>query len=113
MPPLQRRQDRIQDPLDVAVDLIIVEASHPVALIMQELVSLLIAAALIVRRMCRAVDLDREFFLPANEVSEKGTDRLLPNELEPAEKTVSKSPPKLAFSLSLVLAEPARSARFG
>ena len=63
--------------------------------------------------MSRAVDLDDQFFLAANVVGEIRTNRLLPNELEAAENAVSKSSPKLAFSLSLVAAEPPRSARFG
>ncbi len=62
--------------------------------------------------MSRSVDLNDKFFLTANEVGEIGADRLLPNELEPTEKAVSKSAPKLAFSLGLVLAQPTRPARF-
>jgi hypothetical protein len=88
------------------------KASHPVAAIAQELFSGAIATALIVGRMCRAVDFHDKLFLSANEVSEIGPDGLLPNELEPAEKAVSKSPPKLAFSLRLVLAQLAGPARF-
>jgi hypothetical protein len=88
------------------------EASHSVALILQGLFSLLIAAALVIGRMSRAVDLDDKLFLAANEIGEIGTERLLPDELEPAEKAVSKSTPELAFSFSLTLSQPARSARF-
>jgi hypothetical protein len=62
--------------------------------------------------MSRAVDLDDQLFLAANEVGEIGTDRLLPDELEASERAVSKSPPKLAFGLGLVPAQRARSARF-
>jgi hypothetical protein len=62
--------------------------------------------------MRRAVDLDNKFLLAANEVGEIRTNRLLPNELEPAEKVVSKAPPKLAFGLGLVSPQPASSARF-
>ena len=62
--------------------------------------------------MRRAVDLHDEFFLSANKVGEIGPDGLLPNELEPAEKAVSKLPPMLAFSLGLVLAQLTRPARF-
>jgi hypothetical protein len=62
--------------------------------------------------MCRAVDFHDKFFLSANKVGEIRSDGLLPNELEPAEKAVLKSPPKLAFSLCLVLAQLAGSARF-
>jgi hypothetical protein len=98
LPPLQRRQDRVQDPLNVAVDVAVLEANHPIAQIAQEVFSLRIATALIVGRMSRAVDLDDKFFLTANEVGKIGTDRLLPNELEPAEKAVSKSPPEQTFS---------------
>jgi hypothetical protein len=100
------------------VDFVIPKASHSVASITQEPFSLPIATALIVRRMGRAVPPDRspgvddKFFLATNEVGEVGANRLLANELESAEKAVSKSPPKLAFSPSLILAQPARSARF-
>ncbi len=62
--------------------------------------------------MSLAVDLDDKFFLAANEVGEIGTDRLLPNELEPAENTISKSPSEQPFSLSLVLSQVSRPAHF-
>jgi hypothetical protein len=107
-PPLQRRQDRVQDAVNVAVDFVVVEPSHATAPIAQKLFPLRIATALIVGRMSRAVDLDDKFFLAASEVGKIGTDRLLANEFEPPEKAVSKSPPKLAFGPSLVLAQPAR-----
>ena len=110
LPALQRRQDRVQDSVDVAVDFIIVEPSHLVASIAQGLFSLLIETALVVGRMSRAVDLDDKLLLAANEVGEIGTNRLLPDELEPAESTVSKAPPKLALSVGLVPAQPARGA---
>jgi hypothetical protein len=87
-------------------------ASHLVATIAQELFSRTVATALIVGRMRRTVDFHDKFFLSADKVGEIGPDGLLPNELEPAEKAVSKSPPKLAFSLGLVLAQLAGSARF-
>jgi hypothetical protein len=66
----------------------------------------------ILGRMSRAVDLDDKFFFAANEVCEIWTNRLLPDELEPAESAVSKSLPKLAFSLGLVSTQPASSTRF-
>jgi hypothetical protein len=78
----------------------------------QELLSRAIATAFLIGRMSGAVDLDDKFFLAANEVDETGTNRLLPNELESAEQAASKSSPKLAFSVSLALAQTARSARF-
>ena len=88
------------------------KASHPVASIAQDLFSCAIAMALVVGRMSRAVDLDDKFFLAADEVGEIRANRLLPNELEPGEKAVSKSPPKLAFGLGLVSPQRASSARF-
>jgi hypothetical protein len=88
------------------------KANDPVASIAQEPFSRTIATTFVVGRMCRAVDLNHEFFLSANEVGEIGPDGLLPNELEPAEKTVSKPPPKLTLGLGLVLAQFASSARF-
>jgi hypothetical protein len=63
--------------------------------------------------MCRAVELHDKFLLAANEVGKIRPNGLLANKLEPAEKAVSKSSPKLAFRLSLVVAQPARSTRFG
>jgi len=45
--PLERRKDGIQDPLDVAVDLVIAEASYPIAPILQELFSRPIAMSFI------------------------------------------------------------------
>jgi hypothetical protein len=112
LPPLEHRQNRIQDPLDVAIDFVVVKAGHSVAMIAQELLSRLIAVSFVLGRMSRAVDLHHKLFFAANEVGEIWTDRLLPNELEPAEKAVSKSPPKLALCLSLVLAQFATSPRF-
>jgi hypothetical protein len=112
LPPLERGQDRVQDPLDVAEEFVIVEAGHTVASIAQGLFSRPIATALVIGRMSRAVDLDDQLFLAANEVGEIGTDRLLPDELEASERAVSKSPPKLAFGLGLVPAQRARSACF-
>jgi hypothetical protein len=110
--PLQNPKDRVQDPLDVPVDFVVAEASQPVALIAQELFTRAIAMTFILGRMSGAVDLDDKFFFAANEVGEIGTNRLLPDELEPAESAVSKSLPKLAFSLGLVSAQPASSACF-
>jgi hypothetical protein len=112
LPPLQRRQNCIQDALDVAVDIVIAEPRHFVAVIAQGLFSLLISTAFIIGRVSCSVELDDKFFLTANEVAEVKADRLLPNEFEPAERAVSKPPPKLAFSLGLVLAQPTRPARF-
>jgi hypothetical protein len=80
------------------VDLIVVETGDPIALAVQKLFALRVAPALIVGRMSRAVDLDDELLLAANEVGEIGTDRLLPNEFESAEKAVSKSPPEQTLS---------------
>jgi hypothetical protein len=62
--------------------------------------------------MSCAIDLDDKFCLAADEVGKIWTDRLLPNELEPAECAVSKSLPKFAFRLGLLSAEPTRSAHF-
>jgi hypothetical protein len=59
-----------------------VETGDPIALAVQKLFALRVAPALIVGRMSRAVDLDDELLLAANEVGEIGTDRLLPNEFE-------------------------------
>jgi hypothetical protein len=111
-PRLRRRQDRIQDSLGVAADFVIAGPRHPVAAILQEPLASAIATKLIVGRMRRAVDLDDKSFLAANEVGEIWANRLLPNELEPAELAASKSSPKLALSRSLVPAKPARPARF-
>jgi hypothetical protein len=113
LPALQRRLDRVQDAIDIAVNCVIVEASDPVTSVAQELLSRIIAMALIVGRMSRAVDLDDKLFVATNEIGEIGSDGLLPNELEPPEKTVSKSPPKFALGLGLVLAQSTRTARFG
>ena len=112
LPPLQRRQDRVQNSFNIAVDIVIMKANDSVASIAQEPFSRTIPTTFVVGRMCRAVDLNHEFFPSANEVREIGPDGLLPNELEPAEKTVSKSPPKLTLGLGLVLAQLASSARF-
>ena|GEM_PF-6396831 len=112
LPPLERREDRVQDSHEVAVDFVIMKASRPVASIAQDLFSCAIATALVVGRMCRAVDLDNKFLVAADEVGEIRANRLLPNELEPAEKAVSKAPPKLAFGLGLVSPQRASSARF-
>jgi hypothetical protein len=109
---LQRRQERIQDSFNIAVDFIIMKTSDTVATIAQDLFSRGVATALIVGRVCRAVEFHDKLFLSANKVGEIGSDGLLPNELEPAEKAVSKSPPKLALSLRLVPAQFAGSARF-
>jgi hypothetical protein len=111
-PALQNPKDRVEDPLDVPVDFVVAEASHPVALIVQELFTCAIAMTFILGRMSRTVDLDDKFFFAANEVCEIWTNGLLPDELEPAESAVSKSPPKLAFSLGLVSAQPVSSTRF-
>jgi hypothetical protein len=111
-PALQNPKDRVEDPLDVPVDFVVAEASHPVALIVQELFTCAIAMTFILGRMSRTVDLDDKFFFAANEVCEIWTNGLLPDELEPAESAVSKWPPKLAFSLGLVSAQPASSTRF-
>jgi hypothetical protein len=62
--------------------------------------------------MCRAVDLDDKLFFAANEVAKIWTDRLLADELESAESAISKSPPKLAFTLGLAVAQAPRAARF-
>jgi hypothetical protein len=48
LPPLQRREDRFQDPLDVTVDIVIVKASHPIASIAQKLFSFPISTTLTV-----------------------------------------------------------------
>jgi hypothetical protein len=112
LPPVQRRQDSVQDTFDVAVDFVVVKAGHTVAAIEQDLFSRTIATALLVGRMSRAIDLDDKLLLSANEVGEIGPDGLLPNEFEPGESAVPKSPPELAFSLGLVLAQLASSARF-
>jgi hypothetical protein len=111
-PALQRPQDRVDDPVDVSIDFVVAEASHPVALIVQELFTRAIAMTFILGRMSPTVDLDDKFFFAANEICEIWTNRLLPDELEPAESAVSKSPPIPAFSLGLVSAQPASSARF-
>jgi len=103
-PALQRPKDRVKDPVDVPVDFVVAEASHPVALTVQELFTRAIAMTFILGRMSGTVELDDKFFFAANEVCEIWTDRLLPDKLEPAESTVSKSLPKLAFSLGLVSA---------
>ena len=111
-PPLQCREDRFHDPVDVAVDLVVVESNDPVALTVQKLFALRVAPALVVGRMSRAIDFDDKFLLAANEVGELGTDRLLPNELKSAEKAASKSPPEQTFSLGLVWAQIARTEPF-
>ena len=97
---------------NIAVDFIIMKTSDTVATIAQDLFSGSVETALIVGRVRRAVDFHDKLFLSANKVGEIGSDELLPNELEPAEKAVSKSPPKLALSLRLVPAQFAGSARF-
>lgn len=111
LPPLERREDRVQDSHDVAVDFVIMKASHPVASIAQDLFSFPIPMGFILSRMCRAVDLDNKFLVAADEVGKIRANRLLPNELEPGEKAVSKAPPKLAFGLGLVSPQRASSAR--
>ena len=68
--------------------------------------------ALFVGRMGRAIDLHNKFFFAANEVSEIGTNRLLPNEFEPAEKTVPKPPPNLTFGFGPALAQLTRTTHF-
>jgi hypothetical protein len=103
---------RVENPLDVPADFVVAEASHPVALIVQELFTRAIALTFILGRMSGAVDLDDKFFFAADEVGEIWTNRLLPDELEPAESAVSKSLPKPAFSLGLVSSQPPSSARF-
>jgi hypothetical protein len=103
LPPLQRSKDRLKGPLNVPIDLLIAEASQSVAAIMKELLSCSIPMTFIVGRMGSAVDLDDKLFLAANEVSEIGADRFLPDELESAEEAVSNPTPKLAFSLGLAL----------
>jgi hypothetical protein len=112
-PALQRPQDRVDDPVDVPVDFVVAEASHPVALIVQELFTCAIAMTFIVGRMSRTVDLDDKFLFAANEVCEIWTNRLLPDELEPAESAVSKSLPKLAFRSGLCAARELGALRAG
>jgi hypothetical protein len=110
--PLQRSEDSFQDAVEVAIDLVVVESSDPIALIPQKRFALRVATALVVGGVSRAIDLDDKFLLAADEVTEIGTDRLLPNEFESAENTASKSPPEQTFSLGLVLAQVSRTARF-
>ena len=52
-PPLQLREDRFHDAIDVAVDLVVVESSDPLALTVQKLLALRVAHALIAGRMVR------------------------------------------------------------
>jgi hypothetical protein len=92
-PPLQRRQNRFQDAVDVPVDFGVDDPSDPVAPFAQELFPLRVAAALAVGRMSRAVDLDDELLLATGEVDEVGSNRFLPNEFESTEKASSQPPP--------------------
>ena len=99
--PLDRRRDRLQYAVEIAIDVVVADARDSIALRTQEGGAPLIAADFVVRRMRRTVHLDDEFGLATDEIHEIGSDRLLAHELEPVEAPPAQAAPKQALGFRL------------
>jgi hypothetical protein len=105
--PLDRRQDRLQHAVEIAIDVVVADARDSIALRAPEARARLVAADFIVRRMRRAVHIDHEFGLATDEIGEIGSDRLLPHEFEPVEPpraSGAKAGARLPFALDVTRA---------
>ena len=87
----------------VREDLVVPEAQHPVALLPQEPVSLLVGG--VGFRVLAAVQLDEQLFRQAGEVGDVGADGLLAAKFVAAQLFVAEVVPQKTFGVGLVLAQ--------
>jgi hypothetical protein len=109
---VDRRKNRFGNPVQTREDLVVRQSHDSITQPAQELFATRVVGDFRLGRMRGLVDFDDQATFATNEIREKSSDRLLPNEFVAAQASISKLRPEALFRGCLRFAQFARAEGF-